>query len=106
MALLELILAVVVIAILMGWYFNDGGGGAQQAASTYQQSMDRSKATACIAGRQGLRTAIMTHQIQNSGQPATAESLAKSGVNMNVCPEGGVITIAQDGTLVCSVHQP
>jgi prepilin-type N-terminal cleavage/methylation domain-containing protein len=105
-AFIELILVVIVIAILSGLYFNNGGGGAQQAASTYQQSMDRSKATACLASRSAMRSVIMTYTMQNPGKPVTAEALKASGVNLNVCPEGGVITVAADGTLECSIHKP
>lgn len=101
--LIELILVVIVIALLTGWYFRDGSG-SQQAASTYQASMDRSKATACLASRTGLRTQIMTYTMQHPGEPVTTEALAKKGINLNVCPEGGTITIGQDGTLHCSVH--
>lgn len=103
-AFLELILVVVLIAILAGWYFNNGGGGAQEAASQYQHSMDRSKATACIAGRAALRPVIMTYSMQHPGQPVTIEGLRQSGVNLNVCPENGEITLDPDGSLKCSIH--
>jgi len=103
---LELLLAVVVIAILMGWYFQGGGSKEAQDASTAKQSIDRSKATACLASRSALRTVILTNMMQHPGQPVTAESLSKSGVNLNVCPAGGTIAVEPDGTLKCSIHQP
>lgn len=103
-AFLELMLVVVVIAILAGWYFNSGGGGAQEAASQYQHSMDRSKATACIASRSALRPAIMAFSMQNPGKPITLETLRQSGINVNVCPEKGDITLEPDGSLKCSIH--
>lgn len=105
-AFLELLLVLIVIALMSGWYFRDGGNPHQQAASQYQQSMDRSKSTACIAGRSAMRSAVLTYTMQNPGQPVTAEALQKAGVNLNICPEAGVITVSPDGALLCSIHQP
>lgn len=104
-ALLELIIVVIVLAVLSGWYFQKGGA-EQQAASQYQQSMDRSKSVACVASRSALRSVVLTYTMQNPGKPVTADALKQSGVNLNVCPEHGVITVAPDGTLLCSIHQP
>ncbi len=105
-AIVELLLVVIVIALLSGWYFRDGNNPHQEAASQYKQSMDRSKSTACIAGRSAMRSVVLTHTMQNPGQPVTTEALKAAGVNMNICPEGGVITVTADGSLLCSIHQP
>ncbi len=105
-AIIELLLVVIVIALLSGWYFRDGSNPHQQAASQYNVSMDRSKATACIAGRSAMRSAVLTYTMQNPGQPVTTEALTKAGVNLNICPEAGVITVSPDGSLLCSIHQP
>lgn len=103
--MLELIIVVIVIAVLTGWYFRGGNSPEQAAASQYKMSMDRSKATACMASRMGLRSVIMTYTMQNPGKPVTTDALKQAGVNLNVCPEGGVISVAPDQTLVCSIHQ-
>lgn len=105
-AIIELLLVVIVIALLSGWYFRDGSNPHQQAASQYQQSMDRSKSTACFASRSALKSSVFSYTMQNTGQPVTAEALQKAGVNLSVCPEAGVVTVASDGSLLCSVHQP
>ena len=105
-AIIEILLVLIVIAMLSGWYFTKGSSPEEQAASQYQQSMDRSKATACIASRSALRTAVMAYSMQNPGNPLTKESLTQSGVNLNVCPEQGEISVQADGTLTCSKHQP
>jgi len=105
-AFIEILLVLIVIAILSGYYFNRGGNSAQQAASQYQYSMEKSKATACIASRSALRSAIMAYSMQNPGKPLTKEALSASGINLNVCPEQGEITVNTDGTLSCSKHQP
>lgn len=102
--IIELLLVVIVIALLSGWYFRDGGSPEQQAASQYKVSMDRSKAAACMASRTSLRTQIVTYSMQHPGEQLTTEGLARSGINLNVCPEGGTITVGPDGTLHCSVH--
>ncbi len=105
-AFIELILVLVVIALLSGWYFNRGENPHQEAASQYQQSMDRSKSTACVAGRSAMRSAVLTYTMQNPGKPVTKEALQQSGMNMNICPENGEITVSPDGTILCSLHQP
>lgn len=105
-ALIELILVVIVLAILVGWYFRDGGSPHQEAASQYQQSMDRSKQAACVASRSAMRSAVLTYTMQNPGQPVTKEALQRAGVNLNLCPEGGEISVGPGETLLCSVHQP
>lgn len=105
-ALIELILVVIVLAVLVGWYFRDGGSPHQEAASQYQQSMDRSKQTACIASRSAMRSAILTYTMQNPGQPVTKEALQNAGINLNLCPEGGEISVGPGETLLCSIHQP
>jgi prepilin-type N-terminal cleavage/methylation domain-containing protein len=105
-ALVELVLVVIVLSILVGWYFREGGSPHQEAASQYQQSMDRSKQTACVASRSAMRSIVLTHTMQNPGQPVTKEALQQAGVNMNLCQEGGEISVSPDGTLLCSIHQP
>lgn len=105
-AMLELMVVVIVLALLSGWYFNGGSNPHQQAASQYNQSMDRSKATACIASRSALRSSVFNYTMQNPGKPVTVEALQQSGVNLKVCPEAGVISVSPDGTLLCSIHQP
>lgn len=101
--LIELLLVVIVIALLTGYYMKDGSS-EKAAASNYQMSMDRSKATACLASRSALRTQIMSYSMQHTNEPLTTEALQKAGINLNVCPSGGTITVSQDGTLQCSIH--
>jgi prepilin-type N-terminal cleavage/methylation domain-containing protein len=105
-AFIEIILVLVVIAMLSGYYFSKGSP-EQQAVSQYQYSMDKSKATACIASRSAMRGAIMTYSMQNPGKPLTKENLAADNIRIdNICPEHGQITINSDGTLSCSIHKP
>ena len=105
-AFLEIMIVLVVIAILAGWYFRSGNNPHQQAASQYQQSMDRANNTACLASRQAVRGTIQMQTMQNPGQAVTKEALVAAGIRVDVCPEGGTITVSPDGTLLCSKHQP
>lgn len=105
-AFLEIIVVVVILALLAGWYFRDGSNPHQQAASQYQQSMERANNTACLASRQAVRGQIQIQAMQNPGQAVTKEALEKAGIRVNVCPEGGTITVSPDGSLLCSKHQP
>ncbi len=105
-AFLEIIIVLVVIALMAGWYFRKGDNPHAQAASQYQHSMERANNTACLASRQAVRGSIQIQTMQNPGQPVTKEALEKAGIRVNVCPEGGDITVSPDGTLTCSKHQP
>lgn len=105
-ALIEIILVLVIIGVLSGWYFSKGSSPSEQAASQYKYSMDKSKATACLASRTAVRSAIMAYSMQNTGKPLTKEGLAQAGIKIDVCPEQGVVSINPDGTLSCATHQP
>lgn len=103
-ALLELLLVLAVVAILTGYYFKRSGGPGQPDKSTYDMSVRRSQGAACVANRAAFRTSLEVFRMQNPGTPLTRESLAKAGVNMPACPEGGQYTFAPDGSLVCEKH--
>jgi len=103
-AFIEILLVLVVIAILMGWYFREGSP-TEQAASQYQHSMDRSKSAACAAGRSAMRTSVQMYAMQNPGVAITKDGLAAANIRLDtICPEQGEITVASDGTLLCSKH--
>lgn len=102
-ALLELLLVLVVIAALVGGYFTVSGNSASEQ-SVYQATMSRSKNTACKANRTVLQSNITMFKVAHPGEEATLENMAKAGINLPKCPEGGTYTIGPNETIVCDKH--
>ena len=103
-ALLELLLVLAVVAILAGFYFRRSGGPGQPDKSTYDMSVQRSHSAACLTNRAAFRTTLEMFRLQSPGTAPTRENLAKAGVSMPSCPDGGEYTFAPDGSVVCDRH--
>lgn len=103
-ALLELVLVLAVLGILLGAYVGTRGSSSAQGPAAYKPSVDRSQEAACVAGRSALRTNLQMFQMSNPTVPLTAENLQKHGVTLPACPAGGAVSVAADGTVLCSLH--
>jgi len=100
---IALLIVLAIIAILSGGYFSRGPHGEIGLGPTkIQQSRD----IACKMNRTTLSSQITMWQINHQGEKASLEALKAGGVNVAVCPEGGVITLGANGEIYCSKHFP
>ena len=96
------LLALLIAAALYFGYFRMQG--AMQGRSGGMAAIDASKAVACRSNRQTIERSITYWAVEHPDDTPTLAALARDGVNVPSCPEGGRYAVV-GRTVECSVHR-
>ena len=97
----SLLVTMLVLAVLYLGYFKLQGGTSQRTAGI--TAIDARRAVACRTNRQNIERDITFWSVNHSGEAPTLDALARDGLRIPSCPEGGRYSIV-DQHVVCSRH--
>jgi hypothetical protein len=96
------LIALLIAAALYFGYFKKQGGGTERTAGV--AAIDASRAVACRANRQNIERDISFWSVNHPDEAPTLEALARDGLHVPSCPEGGRYSIVGQH-VACSRHQ-
>ena len=99
---IAVLIALLIAAALYFGYFKMQSGPAERSVGI--AAIDASRAVACRANRQNIERDISFWAVNHPDETPTLEALARDGLRIPSCPEGGRYSIV-DKHVVCSRHE-
>jgi hypothetical protein len=98
----SVLMALLIAAALYVGYFKMQSAGS--GSGTRIAALDASRDVACRSNRQTIERALVMWSASHDDGTPSLEGLARDGIGVPSCPEGGTYTLAGN-TVHCSKHR-
>lgn len=100
---LAAVLVAMLIAVMLYFVYFEGKKSTGERTGG-QTAIDAAQNVACRSTRQLIERDIDLWSVGHPGEPPTLEALARSGLRVPTCPQGGSYSLV-DRHVECSLHE-